>query len=127
LPALTTAGAMTIYKQFTFDAAHFLPNVPVGHKCRAMHGHTYQLCIYISGPVDEKAGWVVDFGDVKAICKPVIDRLDHALLNDIPGLENPTAENVARWLWQHFKTGLPGLQKIELKETPTSGVIYNGE
>ena len=118
---------MTIYKQFTFDAAHFLPNVPDGHKCRAMHGHTYHLCVYIEGPVNENAGWVIDFGEVKSVCKPVIDRLDHALLNDIEGLENPTAENVARWLWQQFKAGLPGLKKIELKETPTSGVIYKGD
>ncbi|MCR8558141.1 6-carboxytetrahydropterin synthase QueD [Mucilaginibacter sp. BJC16-A38] len=118
---------MDIYKQFTFDAAHFLPNVPEGHKCRAMHGHTYYLTVFISGPVLEEAGWVIDFGDVKAICKPVLDRLDHSLLNDIPGLENPTAENVARWLWLHFKHAMPGLKKIELKETPTSGVIYEGD
>ena len=118
---------MTIYKQFTFDAAHFLPNVPEGHKCRAMHGHTYHLTVFVSGPVLEEPGWVIDFNDVKKVCKRALDRLDHALLNDIPGLENPTAENVARWLWLQFKQEMPGLNKIELKETPTSGVIYEGE
>ncbi len=118
---------MTIYKQFTFDAAHFLPNVPEGHKCRALHGHTYHLTVFLSGPILEDAGWVLDFGDVKSVCKPVVDRLDHNLLNEIPGLENPTAENVARWLWQQFAKGLPGLHKIELKETPSSGVIYEGD
>lgn len=92
-----------------------------------MHGHTYQLTVFISGPVLEEAGWVIDFGEVKAACKPALDRLDHALLNEIPGLENPTAENVARWLWRQFKPEMPGLQKIELKETPTSGVIYEGD
>jgi 6-pyruvoyltetrahydropterin/6-carboxytetrahydropterin synthase len=118
---------MNIYKQFTFDAAHFLPNVPQGHKCRQMHGHTYHLTVFISGPVLEEAGWVIDFSEVKAVCKPVVDHLDHSLLNEVAGLENPTAENVARWLWQQFKPKMPGLQKIELKETPTSGVIYEGD
>lgn len=118
---------MNIYKQFTFDAAHFLPEVPEGHKCRAMHGHTYHVTVFVSGPVLEQAGWVIDFSEVKAVCKPALDRLDHALLNEIPGLENPTAENVTRWLWQQFKEKMPGLQKIELKETPTSGVIYEGD
>lgn len=120
-------GIMIIYKQFTFDAAHFLPNVPEGHKCRAMHGHTYHLTVFISGPVLPTAGWVIDFSDVKAVCKPVINRLDHKLLNEIPGLANPTAENLARWLWEEFKHNMPGLQRIELKETPTSGVIYEGQ
>ncbi len=118
---------MIIYKQFTFDAAHFLSKVPEGHKCRALHGHTYHLTVFISGAVLPEPGWVMDFSDLKAVCKPVLDRLDHALLNEVPGLENPTAENVARWLWQQFVGGLPGLQKIELKETPTSGVIYEGD
>jgi len=118
---------MNVYKQFTFDAAHFLPNVPEGHKCRALHGHTYHLTVLVSGPVQENAGWVIDFSDIKAVCKPVIDRLDHAYLNEIAGLENPTAENVARWLWQEFSEKIPGLKQIELKETPTSGVIYTGD
>jgi 6-pyruvoyltetrahydropterin/6-carboxytetrahydropterin synthase len=118
---------MIIYKQFTFDAAHFLPKVPEGHKCRALHGHTYHLTVFISGAVLQEPGWVMDFSEIKAVCRPVIDLLDHALLNEIGGLENPTAENVARWLWQQFAGGLPGLQKIELKETPTSGVVYEGD
>ncbi|HSC39496.1 MAG TPA: 6-carboxytetrahydropterin synthase QueD [Chitinophagaceae bacterium] len=118
---------MTIYKQFSFDAAHFLPQVPLGHKCRQLHGHTYHVTIFVSGPVSADIGWVLDFGDLKAVCKPVIDRLDHALLNEIAGLENPTAENVAQWLWRQIAVNLPGLQKIELKETPTSGVTYEGD
>jgi 6-pyruvoyltetrahydropterin/6-carboxytetrahydropterin synthase len=117
---------MIVYKQFTFDAAHLLPEVPEGHKCRNLHGHTYHLTVFISGPILEGPGWVIDFSDIKSVCRPVIDRLDHAYLNDIPGLENPTAENVARWLWQQFSDQLPGLHKLELKETPTSGVIYEG-
>ncbi|MCJ8209146.1 6-carboxytetrahydropterin synthase QueD [Mucilaginibacter sp. RS28] len=118
---------MIIYKQFTFDAAHALPNVPEGHKCRQLHGHTYHLTVFLQGSVLGKEGWIIDFGDVKSRIKPVIDQLDHALLNQIPGLENPTAELLAVWLWNKIKPQLPQLCKIELKETPTSGVIYEGD
>lgn len=118
---------MTIYKQFTFDAAHFLPNVPEGHRCRQVHGHTYHLTIYVSGPVNTTEGWVIDFKELKAVVKPLVDQLDHSMLNEIKGLKNPTAENVARWFWHAIQPEIPGLSRIELKETPTSGVIYEGE
>lgn len=118
---------MTIYKQFTFDAAHFLPNVPLGHRCRQVHGHTYHLTVYVSGKVRPEEGWVIDFKDLKAVVKPLVDQLDHQMLNEIEGLKNPTAENVARWFWQGIRQEIPGLSRIELKETPTSGVIYEGE
>jgi 6-pyruvoyltetrahydropterin/6-carboxytetrahydropterin synthase len=117
---------MIIYKQFTFDSAHFLPNVPVGHKCKKMHGHTYHATVFVEGNVLPHEGWVIDFSDIKMIIKPLIEKLDHALLNDIAGLENPTAENIAVWLWNAIKPNLAGLTRIELKETPTSGVIYEG-
>lgn len=118
---------MIIYKQFSFDAAHFLPHVPVGHKCRKLHGHTYHFTVYLSGPVAEPEGWVMDFGDLKKVVGPIITQLDHVLLNELPGLENPTAELLAKWLWTHIKAGLPLLQKIEIQETPSSGVIYEGD
>ncbi|GAB3914686.1 6-carboxytetrahydropterin synthase QueD [Mucilaginibacter boryungensis] len=118
---------MTIYKQFTFDAAHFLPDVPEGHRCRQVHGHTYYLTIYVTGTVSTEEGWVIDFKDLKAVVKPLVDQLDHTMLNKIEGLQNPTAENVARWFWQGIQSEIPGLSRIELKETPTSGVIYEGE
>lgn len=114
---------MLIYKQFIFDSAHFLPNVPEGHKCRAMHGHTYKLTIYVEGDLQPE-GWIIDFTDLKNIVNPVIGTLDHQLLNAIPGLENPTSEVLAIWLWNKIKPLLPILKKIELNETPTSGVIY---
>jgi 6-pyruvoyltetrahydropterin/6-carboxytetrahydropterin synthase len=115
---------MTIYKEFTFDAAHFLPNVPEGHKCKQLHGHTYLLRIYVSGAIQETAGWVMDYGDLKAQVNPVLAQLDHQYLNDINGLENPTAEIVTMWIWNKLKPSLPQLRRIELKETPSSGVIY---
>ncbi len=117
---------MIIYKTFTFDSAHYLPNVPQGHKCGGMHGHTYTLTVFISGTPEKHSGWIIDYTDLKAGIKPFLDILDHKLLNEIPGLENPTSENLSMWLWQMIKPIYPNLVKIELKETPTSGVIYEG-
>lgn len=117
---------MIIYKEFTFDSAHFLPNVPEGHKCKHMHGHTYHIRITLEGPVEPHVGWVLDFSELKEQWKPIEKVLDHKVLNDIPGLENPTAENIAVWIWNKLVDTLPYLSEIELKETPTSGVIYRG-
>ncbi|MET0462550.1 MAG: 6-carboxytetrahydropterin synthase QueD [Chitinophagaceae bacterium] len=117
---------ITIYKEFSFDAAHLLPNVPEGHKCRHLHGHTYILRVYVPGEIAGQERWVMDYGHLKAIVKPVVDELDHQYLNEIAGLENPTAEMVTCWIWQRLKPALPHLAKIELKETASSGVIYEG-
>lgn len=117
---------MIIYKQFSFDSAHFLPAVPKGHKCGNMHGHTYSLTVFIEGMPEQKSGWIIDYGDLKKVIKPIIDQLDHHLLNEILGLENPTSENLSIWLWNKIKPLLPNLIKIELKETPSSGVTYEG-
>ncbi len=117
---------MEIYKRFTFDSAHFLPNVPDDHKCKNMHGHTYTLTAYFEGDLDSEMGWLIDFGDVKKVVKPIIDVLDHKLLNNIEGLENPTCEIIAIWIWNKIKPKLPLLSKVILDETPTSGAIYAG-
>lgn len=92
-----------------------------------MHGHTYRVRVYISGIIDKNTGWVKDFGDIKAAIKPVEEMLDHNILNEIEGLENPTSENLSVWLWRKLKPSLQGLSKIELFETPTCGVVYRGE
>ncbi|HYE54679.1 MAG TPA: 6-carboxytetrahydropterin synthase QueD [Chitinophagaceae bacterium] len=118
---------MEIYKEFSFDSAHFLPNVPVGHKCREMHGHTYRLKVFIKGELDPRLGWIMDFKELKDALMPVIDTLDHKLINNVPGLENPTAENITVWIWNKIQPSLPLLSRIELYETPTTGVIYTGE
>lgn len=118
---------MQIYKEFSFDAAHLLPNVPAGHKCGRLHGHTFYVKLVISGEVGETTGWIMDFGDIKQAFKPIYDSLDHYYLNDIEGLENPTSENLAKWIWQRLKPSLPLLSQIEVKETCTSGCIYRGE
>ena len=118
--------AMIIFKKFTFDSAHFLPHVPDDHKCKSVHGHTYHLTISIEGELDEKLGWVMDFADLKKVLDPVINRIDHKFLNEIEGLENPTCEIFAIWIWNELKEDLPGLKRIELNETPNSGAIYEG-
>jgi len=117
---------MEIYKEFSFDSAHYLPHVPEGHKCRNMHGHTYRLKVFIEGEPDPVLGWIMDFKDLKEALSNVIEQLDHKLINDIQGLSNPTAENITIWIWQQIKPLLPNLSRIELYETPTTGVIYKG-
>lgn len=118
---------MEIYKEFKFDAAHHLPMAEEGHKCRNLHGHTYKVAIYIKGKVDKEKGWVIDYGEIKKAFAPVLNELDHAYLNNIPGLENPTAENLAIWIWDILIPRLPALSKIVVNETDTSGCIYEGE
>lgn len=118
---------MDIYKEFTFEAAHLLPNVPEGHKCARLHGHSFYVRIYVSGEIDSHLGWVMDFGDLKKLFEPILEQLDHYYLNDIPGLENPTSENLSRWIWHKLKPSLPILSKVEIKETCTSGSIYTGD
>lgn len=118
---------MEIYKEFSIEAAHRLPHVPEGHKCARLHGHSFQVSIHVSGSVDAQSGWVMDFADIKAAFKPIWEQLDHHYLNDITGLENPTSENLARWIWCALKPALPLLSKIIVKETCTSGCVYLGD
>ena len=118
---------MEIFKVFQVEAAHFLPNVPADHKCRRMHGHSFRIEIHVAGPIQREAGWVMDFADLKRAFQPLYDQLDHRCLNDIEGLENPTSENLARWIWQRLRPDLPGLSKIVIQETCTSGCVYRGE
>lgn len=117
---------MEIFKEFTFEAAHRLPNLPPEHKCSRLHGHSFRVRICVKGPVDDRTGWVIDFGDIKALCKPVIDELDHRYLNEITGLENPTSERIAMWLWDRIRPKLPQLSAVEVRETCTAGCRYEG-
>ena len=118
---------MEIHKEFTFEAAHLLPNVPAGHKCGRLHGHSFRVEVHVEGPLDPLLGWVMDYADIKTAVKPVIARLDHYYLNDIPGLDNPTSEVIAQWLWNQLKPLLPALSRIVIRETCTSGCRYRGD
>jgi len=118
---------MEVFKRFKFEAAHFLPKVPEGHKCKRLHGHSYGVILYLKGPYDAEKGWVVDFSEIKQIFAPILETLDHQLLNEIEGLENPTSEALAIWIWNKLKPQLPLLSKVELSETASSGCIYEGD
>ena len=118
---------MDIFRVFQVEAAHRLPNVPEGHKCARLHGHSFRIEVHVSGPVGESTGWVMDFADLKKIFQPIYDRLDHNYLNDIKGLENPTSENLARWIWRELTPELNGLSKVVVQETCNAGCIYRGE
>lgn len=117
---------MEIWKEFTFDSAHRLPNLPDEHKCSRLHGHTFRVRIYVADTLDQEMGWVMDFGEIKAAFKPIYNRLDHFYLNEVDGLENPTSENIAIWIWRELKPSLPVLSGVEVSETCTSGCIYRG-
>jgi 6-pyruvoyltetrahydropterin/6-carboxytetrahydropterin synthase len=120
------SGSVDIYKTFMLESAHRLPNVPAGHKCARVHGHSFRVEIHVSGPVDDRFGWVMDFADVKAAFDPLFQQLDHRYLNDVPGLENPTSENLARWIWRELQPALPHLSRVVVHETCTSGCAFDG-
>lgn len=117
---------MEIFKEFTFEAAHRLPNVPQGHKCSRLHGHSFRVGIYVSGAIDPHMGWIMDFAEIKKAFKPLLEQLDHNYLNDLGGLENPTSENISRWIWNELKPNLPTLSRVIVHETCTSGSSYTG-
>jgi len=114
-----------IFKKFIFEAAHKLPLVPENHKCYQLHGHSFKVKISVDDELSNM-GWVMDFADIKKICNPIIEILDHSYLNEIEGLENPTSERIAIWLWKKIKKDLPRLSSIEVRETCNSGCIYSG-
>jgi len=104
-------------KTFTFEAAHVLPRSPEGHKCRRLHGHSFRVDVAVAGAVDERAGWLVDYADIKEAFAPLYDQLDHRYLNEIEGLENPTSEILAAWIWERLAPRLAGLARITVHET----------
>jgi 6-pyruvoyltetrahydropterin/6-carboxytetrahydropterin synthase len=116
-----------IFKEFTFEAAHRLPNVPPGHKCARLHGHSFSVTVHVDGPVGDDTGWVCDFADLTCAMQPVLNQLDHYYLNDIAGLENPTSELLARWIWDRVQPAMPELSQVVVRETCTSGCVYRGE
>jgi 6-pyruvoyl tetrahydropterin synthase/QueD family protein len=121
------ATATEIFKEFTFEAAHRLPFVPEGHKCGRLHGHSYRVAIHVAGEVDPATGWILDFADIGTAFKPLFELLDHNYLNEIDGLDNPTSENLARWIWDRLHDHLPLLSRVLVHETCATGCAYRGE
>ncbi|MDX2199806.1 MAG: 6-carboxytetrahydropterin synthase QueD [Phycisphaerae bacterium] len=117
---------MRLIKDFTFEAAHSLPSFPDGHKCRRLHGHSFRIEVQVAGALDPQRGYLLDYGDIKAACQPLIDQLDHRHLNEIDGLSNPTSEMIAVWIWQRLQPRLPQLDAVVVHETCTSRCEYRG-
>jgi len=118
---------MELRKTFQFEAAHWLPRLPRTHKCRRLHGHSFKVEIAVEGPLDPKLGWVMDYADISDAFKPLWEKLDHRCLNDVRGLENPTSEIVAEWIWRRLKPNLPLLTEIVVAETCTARCVYRGK
>ena len=117
---------MEIRKTFVIEAAHRLPKVPADHKCSRLHGHSFRIDVTVSGAIDPAKGWVMDYADIKRVFQPTFDRLDHHYLNDVPGLENPTSEILAMWVWDRLKPELPQLSSVIVHETCTTAAEYRG-
>ena len=116
-----------LIKELRFEAAHRLPEVPAGHKCARLHGHSFKIELAIRGPVDERTGWFIDYGEVDRVWQPLHDLLDHNYLNDVPGLANPTSEILARWLWDRIRPALPALERVIVHETCDARCEYEGD
>ena len=114
-------------RRFEFSAAHALPEAGERHQCSKTHGHNFVVDVAVRGEPDPQTGWVIDFGEIKQAVAPLIAELDHKLLNEIRGLENPTSENLTRWLWGRLKGALPGLDRVTVAETPGTRCSYWGE
>ena len=117
---------MDVFREFTFEAAHRLPRVPEGHKCSRLHGHSFRVEVRVRGDIDPASGMVIDFAEIKAAFAPLLHRLDHYFLNEVEGLDNPTSENLAHWIWDRLIQPLPQLAEVVVRETCTSGVAYRG-
>jgi 6-pyruvoyltetrahydropterin/6-carboxytetrahydropterin synthase len=117
---------MELRKTFQFEAAHLLPHLPKSHKCRRLHGHSFRAEIVVSGECDSRLGWVMDYAEISRLFKPLWEKLDHRYLNDIPGLENPTSERIAIWIWRRLKPKLPGLTEVVVAETCSAKCVYRG-
>ena len=120
------SDVVELVKDFRFEAAHYLPHVPEAHKCRRIHGHSFHGEVAVRGPLDPKLGWVIDFADLTRAIEPLVQELDHYLLNEIPGLENPTAELLAVWIWKRLAPEVPQLYRVTIHETCTSRCHFYG-
>ena len=117
---------VNLIKSFRFEAAHWLPTFPEGHKCRRMHGHSFYVDVVVSGPVEQEQGYLIDYGTIQKAIDPIHDQLDHYLLNEVDGLSNPTSEMLARWIYDRLKPQLPLLSAVRVRETCTCAAEYHG-
>ncbi len=123
---LSGAVQVELSREYRFEAAHQLPKVPAGHRCSRLHGHSYKIEILVSGPMDEDSGWLIDFYDLDQAVQPLVEALDHRLLNEIEGLENPTCERLCSWVWRRLAPVLPQLAAVTIWETVDARCTYRG-
>jgi len=116
-----------LVREYRFEAAHRLLQLPETHKCHRLHGHSFRFEVHLEGEVDAKTGFLIDFGDVDQVVAPLVIRLDHYYLNDIDGLSNPTSEVLAAWIWQRLRPALPQLRAVTVAETCDARCVYRGE
>jgi 6-pyruvoyltetrahydropterin/6-carboxytetrahydropterin synthase len=116
-----------LVRNLGFEAAHRLPKVPVGHKCARLHGHSFKIDLTVEGETNPDTGWFIDYSDIDDLWHPLFNQLDHNYLNEVPGLENPTSEVLAHWLWQKLKPVLPSLTMVTVHETCDARCEYWGE
>jgi 6-pyruvoyltetrahydropterin/6-carboxytetrahydropterin synthase len=116
-----------LVKEFSFEAAHRLPNVVEGHKCARLHGHSFRCEVAVRGEVDPRTGWYIDYAEIVKAFEPLRQKLDHYYLNEVDGLNNPTSENLARWIWERLEGRLIGLQRVTIRETCTARCDYLGD
>jgi 6-pyruvoyltetrahydropterin/6-carboxytetrahydropterin synthase len=121
----TLSSSTSVFREFTFEAAHRLVGVAPEHKCARLHGHSFRVEIHVGGEVDPVTGMVIDFACISKSFAAVHDVLDHRYLNEIGGLENPTSENLARWIWDRLAPELT-LETVVVRETCNSGAVYRG-
>jgi 6-pyruvoyltetrahydropterin/6-carboxytetrahydropterin synthase len=113
-------------KEYRFEAAHSLPRVPAGHKCARLHGHSYKVELQVTGPVDEATGWLFDFQVIDDAWAELHALFDHRTLNDVPGLENSTCENIAVYVWRAVRKHVPQLSAVTIWEMSDGRCTYRG-
>ena len=119
---------MIVYRTFRIHASRFLPNLDDNHICKRMHGHTFNITVYVNGEIDKKTGFVMDFYDIDTIFnKHIHSKVDHKVLNEVEGLDNPTSENLAKWIWDTLYPHLSILSKVTVSEDHGTGIIYSKE
>lgn len=118
---------MKLKQHFQIESARFLPHLASDHPCSRLHGHSFKIILSITGPVIPPKQWVMDYHEINLIVLPILKLIDHRVLNEVEGLENPTSEVLARWIYDKVKEKIPLLTSVNISETPTTECIYSGE
>lgn len=111
-------------QHFQIESARFLPKLEKGHPCSRLHGHSFKIILILIGDLDPAVGWVMDYNEIQSRVKPLLEQIDHRVLNEVPGLENPTSELLAKWFYDRARPLLPTLVRVTVAETPLTECSY---